>query len=105
MGVGQESALLSVLSIIYLSPLLHILEKQVKFLKIPVSILSFVGNGLFIAQNKFLVVSNSNLFCSYHIMTSFLEKFSLVIEYGKTEVFTFPDCTALLIFSCWILQY
>jgi len=89
MGIGQGSALLPVLSTLYLSSLLHILEKWLKNLKILVFILSFINNGLFIAQNKFLVVSNLNLFYSYHIMTSLLKKFSLIIEYGKTEVFHF----------------
>jgi len=89
MGIDQVSALLPVFSALYLSLLLYIFEKQLKFLKIPVSILSFVNNGLFIAQNKSLVVSNLNLFCSYHIITFLLEKFGSIIEYGKTEVFHF----------------
>ena len=89
MGVEQESALLLVLSAIYISLLIHIFEKQLKNLKIPVSILFFVNDGLFIAQNKSIVVSNLNLFYSYHIITSLLKKFGLVIEYGKTKVFHF----------------
>ena len=88
-GVGQESALSPVLSALYLSPILHIFEKQIKILKIPVFILSFVDNELFVAQNKSLTVSNSNIFCCYHIMTSLLKKFGLVIEHSKTEVFYF----------------
>ena len=54
-----------------------------------ISIISFVDNGLFISQDKSFVVSNSNLFCSYQIMTSLLEQFGLAIEHGKTEVFHF----------------
>jgi len=34
-----------------------------------------------------LVNSNSHIFYSYHIMSSLLEQFSLVIEHGKTEVY------------------
>ena len=48
-GVEQGLALSPVLSALYLAPVLHILEKCLKNLKIPVSILSFVDDGLFIA--------------------------------------------------------
>ena len=46
--VGQGSALPPILSALYLSPLLYIFEKQLKNLKIPVSILSFINDRLFI---------------------------------------------------------
>jgi len=87
-GVGQGLALSPILSALYLAPVLHILEKQLKNLKIPVSILSSVDNGLLVAQNKLLTVSNSFLFCSYHI-TSLLKKFGLIMEHRKVEVFYF----------------
>jgi len=57
-GVGQGSALLSILSALYLSPVFHILKKRLKNIKIPISIISFVDNGLFISQNKFFYISN-----------------------------------------------
>jgi len=88
-GVGQGSALFPILSALYISPVFHILENCLKNLKILVSILSFVNNGLFVAQSKSLLVSNSFLFCSYNIFSSLLEKFSLILEYGKIEVFHF----------------
>ena len=46
--VGQESALSPILSVLYLLPFLHILENQLKNLKIPIpiSFLSFVDDGL-----------------------------------------------------------
>jgi len=47
-GVRQESALSPILSALYLAPVLYILEKHLKNPKIPVSILLFVDNGLFI---------------------------------------------------------
>ena len=47
-GVGQESALSFILSALYLTLFLYILEKQLKNLKIPISILLFVDNGLII---------------------------------------------------------
>jgi len=58
-GIGQGSALSSILSVLYIPPVIHILEKCLKNLKIPVSILSFINDGLFIAQSKSLTVSNS----------------------------------------------
>jgi len=82
-GIGQGSALSPILSTLYLSPIFHIFEKRLKNLKILISIISFVDDGLFISQNKSLVFSNSYLFCSYHIMSSLLKQFSLVIKHGK----------------------
>ena len=51
--------------------------------------ISFIDDRLFISQNKSFHILNSNLFCSYHIISLLLEQFSLVIEYRKTEVFHF----------------
>ena len=67
-GVSQESALSPILSALYLTPFLYILEKHLKNLKIPISILLFVDDGLIIAQNKSLNISNSHLFCSYNVI-------------------------------------
>ena len=88
-GVGQRLALSSILSALYFSSLFYILEKWLKNIKIPISILSFVDNGLFISQNKSISVSNANLFCSYNVIYSLLTRFGLVVEYGKTEIFYF----------------
>jgi len=87
--VGQGSALSPILSALYLTPFLYILEKHLKNLKIPIFILSFVNDGLIIAQNKFIDISNTYLFCSYNVLSKLLVDFSLVIEHGKTEVFHF----------------
>jgi len=88
-GVGQGSALSLILSALYLSPFLYILENHLKNLNISVSIISFVDDGLFISQNKLFDISNSHLFCSYNVMTKLLDKFSLIVEHSKTEVFHF----------------
>ena len=88
-GVGQGSALSPILSILYLFPIFYILEKWLKILKIPIFILSFVDDGLFISQHKSISVLNAKFFCSYNIVSTFLTNFRLVIEYGKTEVFYF----------------
>jgi len=72
-GVKQDSTLFPILSALYLSSIFHIFKKRVKILEIPVSVLSFVDNSLLISQNKSLLISNSNLFCSYYIMSHLLE--------------------------------
>ena len=87
--VGQGSALSPILSTLYLSLLLYILENWLKNLKIPISILSFVDDGLFIAQNKSFNISNSYLFCSYNVLSKLLDSFGLVTEHSKTEIFHF----------------
>ena len=94
-GVGQDSTLSSILSALYLAPILHILEKHLKILKIPISILSFVDYGLLIAQSKSLTISNDFLFCSYRVISSLLKKFGLILEYGKTEVFHFSRSNSI----------
>ena len=88
-GVGQGSALSSILSALYLTPFLHILEKCLNNLRIPISLLLFVDDGLIIAQNKSILISNSQLFYSYNILSNLLSDFGLVIEHGKTEIFHF----------------
>jgi len=87
--MGQELVLSPILLAIYLVPFLHILEKHLKILKIPVSILSFVNDGLLVAQSKSFSISNPLIFCSYNIVSSLLVKFGLHIEHFKTEVFHF----------------
>ena len=88
-GISQGSALSPILSALYLSLIFHILEKHLKILKIPISILSFVDDGLLISQNKSFLISNANLFCSYNVISFLLTKFGLVIEYSKNERFQF----------------
>jgi len=87
--VGQESALSPILSALYLTPFLYILEKHLKNLKIPISILFFMDDGLIIAQNKSIDILNAHLFCSYNVLSKLLINFGLVIKHGKTEVFYF----------------
>ena len=87
--MGQGLALSSILSALCILPVFHILEKYLKILKIPVSILSFVDDGLFIVQNKSLTISNSILFCSYNVVFFILDKFRLILKHSKMEVFYF----------------
>ena len=88
-GVGQGSALSPILSALYLSSFLYILEKWLKNLKIPISIISFIDDGLLISQDKSFNMSNSHLFCSYNVMSNLLDKFGLIVKHSKTEVFHF----------------
>ena len=87
--VGQESTLSPILSALYLSPLLYILEIHLKTLNISVSLILFIDNSLIIAQNKSIDISNSHLFCSYNVLFSLLTKFGLIIKHSKTEIFHF----------------
>jgi len=50
--IGQGSVLSLIISALYLLPIFHIFEKRAKNLKILVSFLLFVNNGLFISQEK-----------------------------------------------------
>jgi len=88
-GVGQGSVLSPMLSALYLLPFIFILENQLKNLKIPISFTFFVDDGLFISQSNLIDISNSHLYCSYNVLTKLLEKFGLVVEHSKTEIFHF----------------
>ena len=88
-GVGQGSAPSLILSTLYLSLLLYILEKCLKNLNISVSLISFVDDSLIISQNKLIDISNSQLFCNYNILSRLLIKFGLNIKHSKTETFHF----------------
>jgi len=68
-GVGQGSALSPILSALYLSSFLYILENHLKNFNISISIISFVDDGLFISQNKSIDISNSRLFYSHNIIS------------------------------------
>ena len=94
-GVGQGSALSPILSSLYLSLFLYILENRLKNLNIPVSFLSFVDDGLIIAQNRSFIISNSHLYCSYNVLSKLLDSFGLVIEHSKTEIIHFSRSQGL----------
>ena len=65
------------------------MEKRFKNLNLPIFILSFVDDGLFIVQNKSFPTFNSQLFYSYNILSNLLDSFSLIVEHSKTEIFHF----------------
>ena len=82
-------------SALYLSSIFHIFEKRFKNLNIPVSFILFVDNELLISQEKSFEKFNTFLFCSYNIISSLLEQFSLTIEYRKSEIFHFSKLQGL----------
>ena len=88
-SVRQGSALSPILSAPYLFLVFHSLEKRLKILKIPISMISFVDDGLFVSQSKSILHSNANLFCSYNLISSILLKYGLIIEHRKTDIFHF----------------
>jgi len=94
-GMGQRSALSPILSTLYVAPIFHIFEKRSKNLltPIPVSILSFVNDRLFVSQQKSYEKSNASLFYSYSIISSLFNQFGLVIKHDKSEVFHFLRLT------------
>jgi len=83
-GVGQGSVLSPILSTLYLASVLHILEKHLKSLKFPISMLFFVNNSLFHAQSKFFSFLNSLLFYSYNLASILFWKFGLTVKHSKT---------------------
>jgi len=89
MEVGQSSALSFILLALYLISFLYILENYLKNLNLQISILSFVNNGLLVAQSKSLHISNSLLFCSYNVASNLLLQFSFLVKHSKIEVFHF----------------
>ena len=88
-GIGQEPVLSPILLAFYFSPFLYILEKCLKNLNIPMSIISFVDVGLFISQSKSFHTSNCHLFCSHNVMSNLLKKFGFIVEHSKTNIFHF----------------
>ena len=91
----KEGGVSFILSALYLLPVFYSFENHLKNLKIPISIIFFVDNGLFISQNKSILHSNANLFCYYNIISSLLMKCSLVVEHGKTDIFHFSRSHSL----------
>ena len=76
---------------LYISLFLYILENQLKNLKISISFLSFVDDGLLVTQSKSFQLSNSHLFCSYNVASNLLSYFKLVVKHSKTEIFYFSS--------------
>ena len=61
----------------------------------PILLALYLSSFLFISQDKSFEMSNSCLFCSYNVMSNLLDKFGLVVEHSKTEVFYFSRLQGL----------
>ena len=79
------------MKLFHITILFHIFKKRTKniLISIPVSIFSFVNDGLFVSQEKSYEKYNIILYCSYSIILSLFNQFGLVIEHNKLEVFYF----------------
>jgi len=90
-GVSQGSVLSSIISAMYMVPIIKTFKKRIKNLKekIPSDILSFVDDSLLISQEKSYELSSVFLLCSYNIMSKLLFNAGLVTEHSKLEVFYF----------------
>ena len=66
-----------------------------KKLSIPISVflLSFVDNSLFVSQEKSYEKLNAILYSGYNIVFSLFNKFGLVIEHNRSEIFYFSKST------------
>ena len=67
-GVGQGSALSLILSVLYITPFIHIFELRAQSLNLSTSILLFVDDGLLISQGKTCNTTLPELYGSYRIV-------------------------------------
>ena len=104
-GVGQESVLSPILSSLYLTPFLYILEKHLKNLKIPISILSFVDDGLIIAQNKSFDVSTLNFFVVTMFFLNYLTVSVSLLNIQRLKFFILVDLKVSLIYLLWTFPH
>jgi len=88
-GVGQGSALLPVLSALYIAPVMKLYHMNPVSLKI--SLLSFVDDGTVAAQSKSLHENIETLKEAYTLLLSLFVTLGLVLEHSKTEYFIFDQ--------------
>jgi len=88
-GVGQGFALSSILSALYIAPLLYLFERQAQALNLDTSTLSYVDNGLLVSQGRTYNKTLPGLTSSYSIVSNLMAFFGLVMEHDKSEIFHF----------------
>ena len=86
-GVGQGSALLPVLSALYIAPVMKLYHMNPVSLK--TSLLSFVDDGTVAAKSKSLNENIKTLKEAYILLLSLFVALGLVLEHSKTEYFIF----------------
>jgi len=71
-GVGQDSVLSPILSVLYIAPLICIFEIRAQALNLSAFILLFVDDGFLIFQGKMYNTIMSELCSSYRIVIDFM---------------------------------
>ncbi|CAA7265985.1 unnamed protein product [Cyclocybe aegerita] len=87
MGVGQGSALLPVISGLFIALVMKLF--YIKAALLNTMLLSFVDDGTILAQSKQLDDNNVGLRKAYKIIYLLFVAFALVLEHNKTELFHF----------------
>ena len=87
--MGQGSALSSILSALYIVPLLYLFECRAQALNLDTSTLSYVDDGLLVSQGRTYNKTLLELTSSYSIVSDLMVSFGLVIEHNKSEIFHF----------------
>ena len=95
----QDSALFSILSVLYIAPLICIFEIRAQALNLSTSIFLFVDDSLLISQKKTCNITLPELDNCYRVVTDLMVLFSLVIKYDKSEIFIFLEHIMTLIQS------
>ena len=93
----QGSALSSILSVLYIAPLICIFEIRAQALNLSTFIFLFVDDGLLISQGTTCNITLPELDSCYRVVTDLMVLFSLVIKYDKSEIFIFLGHTMTLI--------
>jgi len=94
-NVGVHSLILSVL---YITPLIHIFELGAQALNLNTSILPFVDDGLLISQGKTYHTTLPELYSSYRVVTNLMVTFGLVTRCHLSRLQLVEQL--LLILSC-----
>jgi len=85
----QGFALSFILSLLYITSLIHIFELRAQDFNLNISILLFVDNSLLISQGKTYDTALPELYSSYRVVTDLMVSFGLVMEHDKSEIFYF----------------
>ena len=87
--MGQDSVLSSILSTLYIVPIIHIFELRAQVFNLNISILSFVDDSLLISQKRIYNKILPDIHSSYRVVIDLIVLFGLVIEHDKLEIFYF----------------
>ncbi len=87
-GVGQGSALLPVLSALYIAPIMQLYDLRAsEFLD--TTLFSYVDDGTVITQSRHLGINMTVLKSAYGILFDLFTRAGLTLEHNKTELFHF----------------